>query len=229
MRDEVRDGGLPGGGSGAPDPLDAVLAVQGPREEAATAEPEAGAGGLAVETRVRLEGEGAPPEPAAGKEGGGKEGGEGDGYGEFAWPDGYAADPEALAKFVPLARRLGLPKASAQELAGLYAELEERRHRAQAEFIAKNNAEWLREIQAHPEFGGANLERTSEAVAASLRRYGSPLLVAQIRQMNVQNWPEMFYFLARVSRAVSEDCSPSSAGGGAAAKSTAQLLFPGLK
>lgn len=152
-----------------------------------------------------------------------------DDYGEFAWPDGYSADPEAIAKFIPLARKLGLPKEGAQELANLYADLDQRRQQVQAEFIAKNNAEWLREIQGHPEFGGKNLERTGTEVARMMRRYGSPLLMAQIRQMNVQNWPEMFYFLARVSQAVSEDCSPSGVGGAAPARSTAQLLFPGLK
>ncbi len=152
-----------------------------------------------------------------------------DGYGEFAWPEGYAADERAMEKFVPLARKLGLPKEGAQELASLYAELDQERNRAQAQFIAKNNDEWLREIHSHPEFGGRNLEQTGSNVAAMFRRYGSPLLTAQIRQMNIQNWPEMFFFLARVSKAVGEDCSPSGIGAAAPAKSTAQLLFPGLK
>lgn len=153
---------------------------------------------------------------------------EGD-YGEFAWPDGYVADPKAMAKFVPLARKLGLPRESAQKLAGLYADLDQEKQRSQAEFIAKNNAEWLREIHGHPEFSGHNLQRTADGVASTMRRFGTPLLLAQVRQMNIQNWPEMFFFLARVSQAVSEDCSPSSGAGDAPAKSTAQLLFPGLK
>ncbi|MDR1744881.1 MAG: hypothetical protein LBS30_03915 [Planctomycetota bacterium] len=151
------------------------------------------------------------------------------GYGDFAWPDGYVADARAMEKFVPLARKLGLAREGAQELASLYAELDQERNRAQAQFIAKNNDEWLREIHSHPEFGGRNLEQTGSGVAAMLRRYGSPLLTAQIRQMNIQNWPEMFFFLARVSRAVGEDCSPSGLGVAAPGKSTAQLLFPGLK
>lgn len=184
----------PGGAAAPGDPVDAVLAVAEPKEEAAS---------------------GVPPDD--------------DGYGEFTWPDGYVADERAMAKFVPLARKLGLPREGAQELAGLYAELDQERNRAQAKFIADNNDEWLREIHSHPEFGGRNLEQTGSSVAAMLRRYGSPLLTAQIRQMNIQNWPEMFFFLARVSRAVGEDCSPSGVGADAPAKSTAQLLFPGLK
>lgn len=171
-------------------------------------------------------------EPRQAEEGGADApdgGGELPEYGEFEWPEGYVSDPGAMAKFVPVARRLGLAKEGAQELARVYAELDRERHQAQARFIAKNNDEWLREIQGHPEFGGQNLERTSQGVASMLRRYGTPLLTAQIRQTNVQNWPEMFYFLARVSNAVTEDCSPSGQGGEASAKSTAQLLFPGLK
>lgn len=203
MLEEQKGGFLSGdaGGESPPphDPIDAVLAVAEPREEAA--------------------GDALPPE------GGEKP----DDYGEFTWPDGYVADSAAVAKFVPLARKLGLAKEGAQELANLYAELDQERNSAQARFVAQNNAEWLNEIRNHPEFGGARLERTGADVAGMLRRYGSPLLTAQIRQMNIQNWPEMFYFLARVSRAVGEDCSPSGVGAAAPAKSTAQLLFPGLK
>ncbi len=152
-----------------------------------------------------------------------------EGYGEFAWPEGYRADPRAMARFLPVAKKLGLDQNGAQELASVYAELDQERQREQARFIDRNNAEWQREIRTHPEFGGRNLARTGGEVAAMMRRYGSPLLMEQIRQMNVQNWPEMFYFLARVSQAVSEDCSPSGQGDTARAMSTAQLLFPGLK
>ncbi len=205
-------------GAAERDPLDAVLAVEEPRREAEAA---------AADAPASSDAEGEQNAPAATTAADGETGD--DGYGEFEWPDGYVADPGALAKFVPLARRLGLPKEGAQELAKLYAELDRERHENQARFIAKNNAEWLREIHAHPEFGGANLQRTGEAVASMLRRYGTPLLTAQIRQMNVQNWPEMFYFLARVSQATTEDCSPSGSGGDRPAKSTAELLFPGLK
>lgn len=195
------------------DPLTAVRAVAEPRLEAA----EGGSPAAGAE---------APPDSGVVPD---RNPADGNDYGEFAWPDGYTADPRALARFTPIARKLGLPKEGAQELANLYAELDQERSRAQTEFIARNNAEWLQEIRSHPEFGGHNLERAGEAVAGVLRRYGSPLLTAQIRQMNIQNWPEMFYFLARVSQAMSEDCSPSGIGRAAPPKSTAQLLFPGLK
>lgn len=193
------------------DPLETVMAVAGPREDIAAG------GGLPEEDSATP---GAPhdAQPARERED----------YGEFDWPDGYVADPRAMAKFVPLARKLALPKEGAQELANLYADLDRERNTAQAEFIARNNTEWLREIRNHPEFGGRNLERTGSEVAGMMRRYGSPQLMAQIRQMNIQNWPEMFYFLARVSQVMSEDCSPSRIGAAAPAKSTAQLLFPGL-
>ncbi len=152
-----------------------------------------------------------------------------DGFGEFDWPEGYAADPEAMAKFIPLAKSLGLDREKAQKLASLYAELDQDRRRAQAEFVAKNNEEWLREIRSHPEFGGDNLARAAAGVAATMRRFGSPLLAAQVRRMNIQNWPEMFFFLARVSQAAAEDCSPPGNAPGAPEQSAAQILFPGLK
>ncbi len=199
------------------DPLNAVRAVAEPRNERERA---ADAAGEAAETE---ESTGSDNEAAP------HDGGDNGEYGEFAWPEGYHADEKVMAKFVPLAKKLGLSRESAQSLATLYAEIDRERNAAQAEFIAGNNRQWLREVEAHPEFGGANLQRTGESVASLMRRYGSPLLMAQIRQMNVQNWPEMFYFLARVSQAVSEDCSPGAGDARAAAKSTAQLLFPDMR
>lgn len=215
MYEEERTGVLNAPAEAPPtprNPLDAVNAVARPKQANAGEEPD-GAAMLSAEHA---------PAPGA-------EGGDYGDYGEFDWPEGYVADSAALARFVPLARRLGLPKESAQSLAGLYAELDRERQSEQARFIAQNNDRWLGEIRDHPEFGGRNLARTGENVAAMIRRFGTPLLTAQIRQMNVQNWPEMFYFLARVSQAVSEDCSPSSSSSAAPAQSTAQLLFPGLK
>ncbi len=212
--EEARESFLaPAGGGDAEEA--AVSAVEAVAEPRAAAE-DAGYGGV--------DGADAPAESAAPPESAGD-----DGFGEFDWPEGYAADPKAMAKFVPLARSLGLGKEKAQRLATLYAELDQERHRAQAEFIAKNNAEWLREIHAHPEFGGDALSRTAENVASVMRRFGSPLLARQVRQMNVQNWPEMFFFLARVSKAVAEDCSPSGGVPDAPGRSAAQILFPGLR
>lgn len=231
MLEEEMDDGLlaPGPAAETGDELAGVKAVALPRMAA----EDASYGGAAPEPQT--DAPAVPPAPdesarganEAGAEPGGRE--DADEYGEFDWPDGYVADPKAMAKFLPLARSLGLGRDKAQQLASLYVELDQEKRRAQAEFIAENNAEWLREIHAHPEFGGANLSRTAENVAAVMRRFGTPLLTAQVRRMNVQNWPEMFFFLARVSRAVSEDCSPSGSFTDAPAKSTAQMLFPGLK
>lgn len=213
--EEHQGGGLLSGDYDAPagggmDPLDAVMAVAKGRAETEIADVREEPGDIMVETKVTVGGDAA------------------DDYGEFEWPDGYVADPGAMNRFIPLAKKLGLSKDKAQALAGLYVELDRERSRSQAEFIAKNNAEWLREVRNHPEFGGMNMQRTGENVVSLMRRYGSPLLLTQMRQMNIQNWPEMFYFLARLSQAMSEDCSPSGTSS-AAGKSTAQLLFPDLK
>lgn len=206
-----------------PDPLDAVMAVAENRATPAdgAAQHETAPLEVTVEAHIGVqptaESAAAEPEPE-------------DYFSDFAWPDGFTADPGALARFSPLAKRLGLSRESAHELARLYADLDQARQTAQAEFVAKNNAEWLREIHDHPEFGGRNLNRTAQSVGNLLRRFGSPVLSAQMRQMNVQNWPEMFYFLARVAQSQAEDISPPCQPAQAAAPtSTARLLFPGLK
>ncbi len=223
LRELLAPGEAGGHESGpGPDPLDAVMAVAENRAAPADGAGERETAPLAVtvETHIGLQpgAENAPAEPE-----------QEDYFGDFAWPDGFTADPGALAKFSPLAKRLRLSRESAHELARLYADLDQAKQTAQAEFVAKNNTEWLREIHNHPEFGGRNLNRTAQSVGNLLRRFGSPMLSAQMRQMNVQNWPEMFYFLARVAQAQAEDCSPACQPGQGVHTSTARLLFPGLK
>lgn len=213
----------PGASGRDVDPLDMAIARERTEGESAHRSADALAGPMVVETRVSL-GEGDRRE-GLDERGGSPRGGEP--YAEFEWPDGFVPDEAALAEFRPIARKLGLPREAAQELASLYARLEQRRNADQAKFVADNNGKWLREICHHPEFGGPELARSEENVGSLVNRFGSPLLVAQMRQMNIQNWPEMFYFLARISRAVGEDASSPSAGGSGGGLTTAQLLFPG--
>ena len=203
------------------DPMKALMAIAGPRGELyrddRRQDAPSASDGVTVETRVSFDS--------------GQAQGQTDetDYEPFALPEGFEADPEALSRFKPLAKRLGLGQEAAQELAGLYVELEQRRNAANAEFVERNNAEWAREVEHHPEFGGPRLRETRERVAGILRRYGSPVLMEQIRRMNVQNWPEMFYFLARTAQGSSEDNSPSGYEGGHDNQSAARILFPDFK
>lgn len=214
-----------GGGPVANDPLDAVMAVAGPKGGAGLYQddrrPERAdeGGGLVVETKVTVDAQASSD---------GRNAQESD-YHPFEWPEGFAVDKEAVAGFVPLAKKLGLKQEQAQELASLYAAIEQKRNTAQAEFVARNDAEWRHEIDNHPEFGGYRLRETGDRVAGLIRRFGSPTLVEQIRRMNVQNWPEMFFFLARVSNHLGEDSSPGGESYGNSNRSAAQILFPDFK
>lgn len=147
-----------------------------------------------------------------------------DSYEPFKLPDGFVEDPEVMGMFTEAAHKNGIKQEQAQELINTYAAIEAKKAAQSVESLAKNNDDWLREISNHPEFGGRNLPGTANRVQALIRKFGSPLMTAQTRQMNIQNWPEMFYMLARIQKSMGEDSSPTG-GKGAPEKNTADLLF----
>lgn len=129
-------------------------------------------------------------------------------YEAFAIPDGFVEDAETMTQVREIAHKHGLKQEQAQDWVNAYFEVEKKKTAEQTEALARNNAEWLKEIKGHPEFGGANLGAGSEQVGAAIRRFGSPRLAAEMRQMNLQNWPEMYFFVGRMAKALAEDSSP---------------------
>ena len=139
-----------------------------------------------------------------------------DPYKPFALPDGFVEDPEAMGRLKDVAGRHKLTQEQAQEFVTAYAELEQKRNADQAAGVAKQNAEWIKEVKAHPEFGGANYKDTNERAAAMVRKYGSPRLTAELRQMGVQNYSELIFAFARIHKDLAEDASPGNASGASA-------------
>lgn len=201
---EVPDVTTPQQQGNGQDPLDSIIKKEQADKEKAAADPIGKNGILGGDDETAKPGEKQDKDAAGEKKDDGKAA---DPYQPFKYPDGFIEDAEAMGDFKKIAGEYGLKQEQAQKMVDVYSKIEMRKKADEAAFIEKNNAEWSGEIRTHSEFGGANLKETAERVNAMVRQYGSPLLMAQIRQMNLQHWPELTYMLARIHKSMAEDTS----------------------
>lgn len=150
---------------------------------------------------------------------------------KFSLPDGFIENETSMAAFKDLAKKQGMKQEQAQAMLDAYIDIDRKRNAVAAEALAENSRKWQSEVKNHPEFGGTNLQASMESANAVLRKFGSPLLVSQMREMHIQDWPEMFYMLAKIHKSMGEDVSPGGESGGGAPSREESLkgLFPGIK
>lgn len=144
----------------------------------------------------------------AGKEPEGEKKGEGDKPApkapekyEFKLPEGVSLDETTLAKFEPLARKLDLDNAAAQELVSLYTDVQ----RAQAEAWMTTVKGWQEEVKSDPVMGGKNLESTINAGKAFLKEYGDSEVADLLDQYGIGNHKAIIRLFAKAGRAMGED------------------------
>ena len=144
---------------------------------------------------------------------------------DITLPDGAVADAEAMGILKGVAKETGLSKEQAQKLADAHMaamrRYDEHRISSGLETIQK----WEDEIKAHPEFGGANLEKNADAAKLMLQKYGSPRLRQEFSEMGVLSHPEFAYMLMRMSRDLSEGESIGGQGQAMPEKDAASVLF----
>jgi hypothetical protein len=145
---------------------------------------------------------------------------------EFAVPDGFTLDNEAVEKFTPIAKELGLSNEKAQKLANLYAEIQ----KGAADKLMKARADLMdkqyEEVQKHAEFGGANFEKNAGAVRGLIGRFDKDGAATKaFAETGVANNPAIFGLLYRISKVIGEDTTQMGNSAAVAKKSTAELLF----
>lgn len=150
---------------------------------------------------------------------------------KFTLPDGFIENETAMASFKELAKTHGMKQEQAQAMLDAYIDIERKRNASLSESLSDNSRKWRGEVKNHPEFGGRNLQSSMEGANAVVRKFGSPLMVSQMREMHIQDWPEMFYLLARVHKALGEDVSHGGESGGGVPSKEESLkgMFPGIK
>lgn len=213
MSEEQASAGTPGGES--PTPSESMLggaqAPTAPGADTGAPSSEAGPQGeVQTEQKPDAKPEGAPEK-----------------Y-EFKVPDGAQMDTELLGKFEPLAKDLNLSQEKAQQLVDLYADAIASNTKALAEKWAKQGSEWLQEVKADVELGGQHFTETVRNIETAMKRFGSESLTKAIKDMGLDNHPELVRFFSKVGREMSEDkfVGGKSANAETSQKSIAERLYP---
>lgn len=144
---------------------------------------------------------------------------------DITLPDGAVADAEAMDVLKSVAKEKGLSKEQAQKLADAHMNAMRRYDEHRISSGLATIQKWEDEIKAHPEFGGANLEKNADAAKLMLQKYGSPRLRQEFSEMGVLSHPEFAYMLMRMSRDLSEGESIGGQGQAMPEKDAASVLF----
>lgn len=120
-------------------------------------------------------------------------------------PDGVALDEAALAEFEPIAKELKLTNEQAQKLADIHTKRMQETERANAEQWKQTTANWVNDIKADKEIGGANMDSSVRHAQTALAKFGTPELKAQMDATGMGNHPELVRVFARIGKAMAED------------------------
>ena len=142
---------------------------------------------------------------------------------EFKAPDGVELNPALLGEFEGLARELNMPQDEAQAIVErMTPKIQARMQAQQIEIMAQARADWLQQIEADAEIGGAAKQAAQASAAKALHQFGTPELRALLKDSGLEVHREVVRFFSRVGKAISED---SFVSGRPPTKSTAQALY----
>lgn len=121
-------------------------------------------------------------------------------YAAFTLPDGYSVDESATKAFLPLATKLGLSQAGAQEVVNLYSQLQQE----QAKTWQTQVEAWGMSASSDKEFGGTQYSANLATANRAIREFGTPELRQSLQDTGLGNHPEFIRFAYRVGRAMNE-------------------------
>ncbi len=142
---------------------------------------------------------------------------------EFKAPEGVELNPALLGEFEGLARELNMPQNEAQAIVErMTPKIQARMQAQQVEIMAQARADWLQQIEADAEIGGAAKQASQASAAKALHQFGTPELRVLLKDSGLEAHPEVVRFFSRAGKAISED---SFVSGRPPTKSTAQALY----
>lgn len=126
-------------------------------------------------------------------------------------PEGVEVDEAMTAEFSDIAKAEGISGEAASKVAGWFFERQAKELAAQTETLEAQDAKWVKELTADPDFGGDKVEATKREAIKGLRLYGGQAAVDDIVKLGLTNLPSLVRAFARAGRAAAEDTS--TAGG----------------
>jgi hypothetical protein len=134
-------------------------------------------------------------------------------------PEGVAVDAALLGSFEAFARAKGLSNEIANGVAGLYAEHIAQQNKLMDGAIERQSDSWRKELESDPQFGGAKLDESKQALARFQRKYGSDEFRADTKRIGIDNLPSFVRLARKIGMDLGED---DSSGGKSVATKTKQ-------
>lgn len=155
----------------------------------------------------------------------------------FKLPEGVAADDPRVAAFGTTAKELKLSADQAQKLVDSFVAADAAKNKAAAEAWAKQQLENRKALEAHPDIGGANLEKSQaearKAIAFLNQTHGGlgNRVVEKLTQLGLGDDPDLAHFLTLAGRSMAEDKvgNTSKSPGQMTDEERLQRRYPSLK
>jgi hypothetical protein len=134
---------------------------------------------------------------------------------EFKLPAGFAADPELMKAFNPLAKEFGLNQEQAQKLIDLQVKsvqkalspenIADQVMSAMDSIVAQQKSVWSKELKSDKDIGGAKLDGNIKLANQALSKFGSPEFKAALKESGWSSNPHLVKMLVEVGKVISED------------------------
>lgn len=157
----------------------------------------------------------------------------------FKLPEGVKADEPLAAAFTATVKELGLSAEQAQKLVDTYAGVIAGKDKAAQEAWAKQQVENRKALEAHPEIGGTNLEKSQaearKAIVFLDQQHGGlgTRVVGKLSQLGLGDDPDLAHFLTLAGRSMAEDRtgdrSTTSTPGQTSAEARLAKRYPTIK
>lgn len=149
-------------------------------------------------------------------------------YADFSLPEGMAINDAARDQFTVLAKDLNLTQDGAQKLVDLYVAQAAEAAQAPYKLWTETQAHWVKEVEADPEIGGANLAASLATAARALDQFGGQDLRDALNFTGAGNNPVIVKAFVRIGTALSEDRFIPGAPPKSGPKSAAAVLYPNM-
>lgn len=130
---------------------------------------------------------------------------------DFKLPEGFQADAKAVDSFKALATEFGLDGPKAQKLVDFYVGQQQQATATLESTFDAQKKQWVEQLTADKDFGGANLAKTVASAQKALLKYGGPEVAAELHGMGLGDHPGLVRLLARVGQAMADDSTLGSA------------------
>lgn len=144
---------------------------------------------------------------------------------EFKAPDGVTLDSEGVQSLSTIAKELNLSQEAAQKFIDLAVKHQAKVTTQSQEAFTKTRAEWIGQIKADKEIGGANYEPNVELARRAIAKFGSPEL-SEVLNSGWGDHPAIVKAFVKIGKALAEDRAiDGSASTGEL--TAAQVMYPG--